>query len=79
MLRVFGGAGIEQPASPDYVLTTNCTSHAQVHTGGATQEGRGYMFHPETGAPWQQLKFATVAWTDGKGGAGLSAVNATFE
>jgi hypothetical protein len=75
-VRLFGGAGIDLPASPGFAKTTNCSS--QIYTVNATQEGQGYRFHPETHGPEQKLTFATVAWTDGQSGPGMYVVNATL-
>jgi hypothetical protein len=75
-LRVFGGATIDKPAGPDFGMTANCSS--QVYTISATNEGRGHAFNTQTGAPGQELTFATIGWTDGMSGPGMYVVNATL-
>ena len=77
-MRVFGGARIEQPASDQFNLTASCgLAHSQAYTVHGTMEGRGYRFVVDWGSPGQDVDFLTVAWTDGKSGAGVYAVNAS--
>ena len=80
-LRLFGGAGIEQPPSDQFAKTKNCNS--QAYTVNGTREGRGYRFRAELGVPGEPFTFATVVWTAAPwsdlrwNGPGVYAVNAS--
>ena len=76
-VRVFGGATIEVPASPELARTANCSS--QVYTKTPTSEGRGYSYHVAVVPPiGRVVDYITVGWTDGMSGPGLYVVNATI-